>query len=112
MNKCAYVVLLFNQIMWVFQRSDDYFTENFDVNKNCKKEDLIKKLLKEHNFERCSVRSKGDLSWLCTPLKFTYSFFKGNDELQWESCKKDLMKKVTKQCYPREIKKVDRNRTK
>ena len=75
MNLCICAILLFNQIIWVLLRSDDYFAENFDVNKNCKNEDLIKKLLKEHKFERCSVRSKGDLLWLCTQLNCTYLFF-------------------------------------
>ena len=33
-------------------------------------------------------------------------FCKGSDELQWESCKKDLMKKVANKCFPRELKKA------
>ena len=38
----------------------------------------------------------------------TYVLCKGSDELQWETCKKDLMKKVTTKCFPRELKKEKR----
>ena len=37
----------------------DYWSEDFDVNKNCEEEDLIGKLLQEKNPERCAKRLKG-----------------------------------------------------
>ena len=59
MNKCLHFVLLFILIKQTFQRTEDYFSENFDVNKNCEKESLIKKLLEEKQNERCSVTTEG-----------------------------------------------------
>ena len=59
MNKCLHFVLLFILIKQTFQRTEDYFSENFDVNKNCEKEDLIKELLEEKQHERCSVTTEG-----------------------------------------------------
>ena len=37
----------------------DYFTEDFDENKNCKQQDLIKTLVKQTNPERCAVIMSG-----------------------------------------------------
>lgn len=59
MNKCLHFVLLFILIKQTFQRTEDYFSENFDVNKNCEKEGLIKKLIEEKQHERCSVTTEG-----------------------------------------------------
>ena len=59
MNKCLHFVLLLILIKQTFQRTEDYFSENFDVNKNCEKEGLIKKLIEDNQHERCSVTTKG-----------------------------------------------------
>ena len=60
MNKCLHFILVFNLIKQTFQRTEDYFSENFDVNKNCEKESVIKNLLEENQDERCSVTTQGD----------------------------------------------------
>ena len=38
---------------------DDYWDDDFDPNKNCKKEDLIKELYKDRNPRRCAVKRRG-----------------------------------------------------
>ena len=45
-----------NQIINAF---DDYWDDDFDPNKNCKKEDLIKELYKDRNPRRCAVKRRG-----------------------------------------------------
>ena len=109
MNKCLHFVLVFNLIKQTFQRTEDYFSENFDVNKNCEKEDVIRKLLDENQDERCSVTTQG-YHFIQTEVRHEINSFmyscKGSDELQWESCKKELMKKVANKCFPRELKKA------
>ena len=37
----------------------DYWSEDFDKNKNCKEEKLIIKLLKEENPSRCASKQAG-----------------------------------------------------
>lgn len=76
MNKCFHLVLLFYLIKQTFQRTDDYFSEDFDVNKNCQKESVIKKLLKEKQHERCSVTTEGQIDKSLIN-SFLFQFLKG-----------------------------------
>ena len=40
--------------------SDDYWADDFDENKNCEKEDLLKKLSRQKNPGRCSFARRGN----------------------------------------------------
>ena len=64
---------------------DDYFSNNFDESKNCVQEDLMEKLGKDDEHERCAIKSQGSL------------------EKQWEQCKSDLVAKLAQRCNPRKI---------
>ena len=65
MHKCFslvsvfFLICSFQQIRGVDKNAEDYFSDTFDENKNCKQEDLIKDLLKTSRHERCSVKSRG-----------------------------------------------------
>ena len=39
---------------------DDYWVGDFDTEKNCEKEELIKSLMEEKNPSRCATKSKGN----------------------------------------------------
>ena len=67
MFQCFNLVSVILLVCSVFQirgqdkNSEDYFSDTFDENKNCKQESLIKDLLKTSSDERCSVKSRGRL---------------------------------------------------
>ena len=53
----------------------DYWSEDFDKNKNCKEEKLIIKLLKEENPSRCASKQAGiwiKFTWCVSTLVLTY----------------------------------------
>ena len=54
-----YQYLLYMFILIPSQLCQDYWDENFDENKNCEDEDLIRKLLQEQNPSRCAKEQKG-----------------------------------------------------
>ena len=68
--------------------NEDYFANKFDEKKNCVKEKLMTRLLKDEDHDRCATRTRG-------------SFNK-----QWEGCKTDLVSKLAQRCNPRNIEKV------
>ena len=41
--------------------SMDYWDDDFDEDKNCEKEELIKKLRRESGGERCAIKSRGNI---------------------------------------------------
>ena len=50
------LLLLINIRSSLLRQDDDYLSNNYDENKNCKKEDAIKRLVKEG---QCVTVSKG-----------------------------------------------------
>ena len=38
----------------------DYWSDDFDLNKNCKEEELITELAKDKNITRCAIKSSGN----------------------------------------------------
>ena len=89
----------------VFSQFSDYFSEDFDVNKNCKQQDLIQTLVKE-NKGRCAVIMSGNN--LENKISNQHSvIYPGSDELQWEQCKMRLSKALTTKCHGLGIVKVD-----
>ena len=54
----CYILLILASLEIVTPRGEDYFQENFDENKNCKQEKLIKQLLKDEDDIRCSQDSR------------------------------------------------------
>ena len=38
----------------------DYWSDDFDLNKNCKEEELITELAKDKNITRCALKSSGN----------------------------------------------------
>lgn len=67
---------------------DDYWSDEFDVEKNCKKEKEIEELSKDTNSDKCATSTSGV-----------------SDAIQWEECKTKLAHKLVKKCAPRLIKK-------
>ena len=55
----CYILLILASLEIVTPRGEDYFQENFDENKNCKQEKLIKQLLKDEDDIRCSRKNRG-----------------------------------------------------
>ena len=67
----------------------DYFDPEFDENKNCKHEQLMRQL--EVDQSRCS------------------RFSRGSDAVQWEECKKVLSKKLAESCPNTKIERVSKH---
>ena len=109
-----------------FLGNQDYWSDNFDPNKNCEAEEEIKKLSRLPQPKRCAVAKHGNnftnyhqdnayfrISLLLpNPTEQNCSLWScfwlvlwllGNDNLQWEECKKKLTKMVVFQCMPRNI---------
>jgi len=74
---CAYLLLAAVQLVI---NKEDYWSDDFDEDKNCEQEELIKKLQKETSPSRCSSKMAGSF------------------EVQWSECKKDLAKKLSNIC--------------
>ena len=62
-------ILLYSKL-YLCKDYDDYWIGDFDPDKNCEKEELIKKLMNGQNPSRCALKSKGNnmynklgLSW-------------------------------------------------
>ena len=72
------------------RNAEDYFSGNFNAKENCKKEDLMKKLQKETNPQRCAIIDMG------------------NPGVQWENCKKQLSKLLQLKCTGLGIQQVKR----
>ena len=87
--------------------SDDYWADDFDENKNCEKEDLLKKLSRQKNPGRCSFARRGNFLNLLFQSTVSWWTFTGNDQLQWEECKKKLTSLLVLSCMPRNINKVN-----
>ena len=92
-------------ISLVADRNEDYFSEDFDENKNCIDEKLQKKLEKE---ERCAkvkgnfVEASPSFLHILKLIKFTSNLilFQDDDELtRYEGCKKALGEKLQKKCF-------------
>ena len=86
-KKYLYVVSFCRTMMVL--GAEDYFSENFDTNKNCKQEKLIFKLKKE--------KKDGD-SIRCSTVAG-----KGSDMDNWKQCKKDLIQKLLNMCTYRTV---------
>jgi len=75
---CAYLLLV--SVHLVINNGEDYWSDDFDEDKNCEQEELIAKLQKETSPSKCSSRMAGSF------------------EVQWSECKKDLAKKLSNIC--------------
>ena len=80
----------------------DYFSEDFDDQKNCKDKDLVKKLDKEG---KCASTSKGEILYIFilyimknhyVTCKIIHS--EGSDSQQWETCQAKLSKVLVEKC--------------
>ena len=58
------LILLLYSKCYLCQDYDDYWIGDFDPDKNCEKEELIKKLMDEQNPSRCALKSKGNKMYI------------------------------------------------
>ena len=55
-----FILLLFSSFNKSRSKTSlDYWTDDFDEDKNCEKEEIITKLRRESGGERCAVKTKG-----------------------------------------------------
>ena len=52
-----FILLVSN--LCVRAQEDDYWVGDFDTDKNCEKEELVKKLMEDQSPSRCAQKSKG-----------------------------------------------------
>ena len=55
------LLILTSSIQLKVKASMDYWDDDFDEDKNCAKEELIKKLRRESGGERCAIKSRGNI---------------------------------------------------
>ena len=78
--KFIFVLTILSRVREIENRNEDYFSGNFNAKENCKREDLMMKLQKETNPQRCAIIDMG------------------NPGVQWENCKKQLSKLLQLKC--------------
>ena len=95
-----YVLVVSVKGRFEFEFGSDYFSEDFDDDKNCQDKDLVKKLDKEG---KCASTSKGEILILYNEETLDYVAFKiihseGSDTQQWETCQAKLSKVLVEKC--------------
>ena len=103
MMKCLVLFLL----PFIIQAKDDpdYWSDDFDEDKNCDREKEIMELRRETGPGRCASSSTGKTN-LETRNYFVFLHILrplGSKIMQWEDCKKKLAKLVVQTCSPLNI---------
>ena len=100
-----FILLFFSSFSKLRSKTSlDYWTDDFDEDKNCEKEEIITRLRRETGGERCAVKTKGRAR--SDEITFL-SDVSGSDEVQWEGCLNKLTKKLVFKCMPRNIETVN-----